>query len=68
MEHFYRLKDIIGDKKNGIKGIIPMSRAAWLDGINKGRYPRPIKISARSVAWRSSDIEKLITRLNKGGK
>ena len=58
-----RLIDIIGDRKRGIAGIIPMSEPAWYRGMAKGNYPKPIKISERSVAWRGSDIDKLLARL-----
>ncbi|MCG8375728.1 MAG: AlpA family phage regulatory protein [Chlorobiales bacterium] len=63
---FYRLWDIIGDRKRGIKGILPISRAAWYAGIKDGRYPKPVKLSEKTSAWRSSDIEALVERLNRG--
>lgn len=44
--------------------IFPVSRAAWYAGIREGRYPAPVRISPRCVAWRLSDIERLI---EKGG-
>jgi prophage regulatory protein len=63
---FYRLREIIGDRKQGIHGIVPVSRAAWYAGIKEGRYPKPVKLSERSAAWRASDIEVLVERLNNG--
>lgn len=63
MTRLYRLKEIIGDKKQKIKGIFPVSRASWYQGIKDGRYPAGIKLSERSIAWRSEDIEKLIAGL-----
>jgi len=63
---FYRLRDIIGDRKQGIRGIMPISRAAWYAGIKDGRYPKPVKLSEKTSAWRSSDIEALVERLNNG--
>lgn len=62
----YRLPEIIGSKKKGIAGIIPMSAAAWYRGVKDGRYPKPVKLSAKSVAWTSTDIVKLIERLARG--
>jgi len=38
----------------------PVSKSAWWLGIKEQRYPAPVKISKRAVAWRASDIEKLI--------
>lgn len=62
----YRLVEIIGDKKRSIKGIIPMCRASWYNGIKAGRYPKSVKLSEKSVAWSSKDIDALIARLSSG--
>ncbi|NTV01911.1 MAG: AlpA family phage regulatory protein [Chlorobiaceae bacterium] len=64
----YRLCEVIGDRKRGIAGIIPVSRAAWYIGMRDGRYPKPVKLSERSVAWRSTDIEALLDRLTGANK
>jgi predicted DNA-binding transcriptional regulator AlpA len=50
-----RLRDILAPR-----GPIPMSASSWWMGISVGRYPRPVKIGPRMVAWRASDIEALI--------
>ena len=63
---FYRLREIIGDRKQGIPGIVPVSKAAWYAGIKEGRYPKPVKLSEKTSAWRASDIEMLVERLSKG--
>lgn len=63
---FYRLKDIIGDGKNGIPGIIPVSKTAWYRGIREGKFPKPVKLSERTTAWRSTDIDALVARLSEG--
>ena len=60
---FYRLKEVIGDRKKGIPGIIPVSRSAWYAGIKEGIYPKPVKLSERTSAWRSTDIDELVKRL-----
>lgn len=41
----------------------PVSRTAWLAGVKAGRYPAPVRLSARSVAWRAKDIDALIASL-----
>lgn len=61
---YYRLPEIIGDRKNGIPAIIPICKAAWYKGIKAGRYPKPVKLSERTSAWRSTDIDALIQRIN----
>ena len=38
----------------------PVSRSSWWAGVSVGRFPRPVRISSRSVAWRESDINLLI--------
>jgi len=47
--------------------IIPVSKASWYNGMRDGKYPKPVKLSVRSVAWKSADIEDLISRLSNGG-
>jgi len=37
-----------------------LSRSTWLAGCKAGRYPRKIKLSARSVGWLASDIERFL--------
>ena len=39
---------------------VPVSRATWYSGVKDGRYPQPLKIGVRAVAWRASDIQALI--------
>ena len=42
---------------------IPISKSTWWDGIQKGRFPKPIKLSERCTAWRAEDIHALIVSL-----
>jgi predicted DNA-binding transcriptional regulator AlpA len=61
MPRFYRLYEIVGCKKRGIKPIIPVSRSAWYAGIKAGIYPAPVHIgNSRISLWRESDINELI--------
>ena len=46
--------------------LFPVSRSTWWAGIKKGKYPAPVKLSARSVGWRSSDIHALLEALSAG--
>lgn len=61
-ERLLRLWDVIGDKRAGIPAIIPVSRTSWYDGIKRGVYPAPLKLSPRVTAWRASDVYKLIQK------
>lgn len=56
-----------------VLALIPVSRSAWWAGIKAGRYPRPVKLSDRTTAWRAEDIRDLIASYgpapkNTGGK
>lgn len=79
---FTRLRDIVNDpgspkvkppKKPPKKprqprlGIIPVSRSHWWDGVKRGIYPKPVKLSPRCTAWRNSDLNELLSRLSNGG-
>jgi len=65
---FVRLPQIIGNKKAKppVPGLIPVSRAAWWDGIKRGLYPRGRKIGPRITAWKVEDIRALIDKLSEG--
>lgn len=58
-----RLPQIVGDKKRGIPPLFPVSRSTWWAGVKSGRFPQPVRIGVRCVAWRAKDIEALIERL-----
>ena len=60
---FLRLEQIIGCRKKSIPPIIPISKSSWWVGIQAGRYPEPVRLSANTVAWRVEDIRALIERL-----
>lgn len=38
----------------------PVGKSTWWAGVKKGRFPQPVKIGTRSVAWRAEDINLLI--------
>lgn len=40
---------------------VPVSRATWYAGIKIGRYPKPVSLGPRCVAWRSSDIQRIVS-------
>ena len=47
-----------------VLALIPVSKSAWWVGIKEGRFPAPVKVSARTTAWRAEDINTLIDRFN----
>ena len=59
---FLRLSQIIGrpDADPPIPPIIPVKKTCWWEGVKSGRFPKPVKLSARVTAWRVEDIRALI--------
>lgn len=59
---FLRVWQIVGDAKAEppIPAIVPVSRSTWLNGCKSGKYPKPVKLSPRTTAWRVSDIRAYI--------
>jgi prophage regulatory protein len=44
--------------------VIPLGKTCWWEGVKSGRFPKPIKLSARCVAWKAEDIHALIKTLS----
>ncbi len=60
---FLRLNQIVKIPLQIIPPIIPVSRSSWLAGVKSGKYPKPVKLGERTVAWRVSDIRDLIEKM-----
>jgi prophage regulatory protein len=43
-----------------VLSVFPISRSAFWAGVKSGKYPKPVKLSARCTAWRVEDIKKLL--------
>jgi len=43
--------------------LLPISRTAFYNGVREGRYPKPVKLSERTSAWKVEEIRGLISRL-----
>jgi len=58
---FLRLRQILGNPavRPPIPPIIPIGKSAWWQGIKDGRFPKPVKLGPRTVAWRVQDIRAL---------
>ena len=65
---FLRLPQIIGnpDADPPIPPRIPIGRSTWWQWVRDGKAPKPVKLSVRTTAWRSADIDALIATLNAG--
>jgi prophage regulatory protein len=60
---FLRICQIVGNKKTNTPALIPISRSSFLSGVKSGIYPKPVKLSERTTAWRVEDIRELISNL-----
>jgi prophage regulatory protein len=47
-----------------VLSVIPVCKSSWWNGVKSGRFPKPIKLSARCTAWKAEDIHALIKRLS----
>ncbi len=43
-----------------ILSVFPVSRSAFWAGVKSGKYPKPVKLSERTTAWKVEDIRALI--------
>lgn len=48
-----------------ILSVFPVSRSAFWAGVKAGKYPKPVKLSERTTAWRVEDIRALIASYDK---
>ena len=54
-EGFVRLPQILA--------VIPISKSQFWLGVKNGRYPKPIKLGAKTTVWRVEDIRCLIANI-----
>jgi len=47
-----------------VLSVIPLGKTCWWEGVKSGRFPKPVKLSARCTAWRAEDIRVLIKHLS----
>jgi predicted DNA-binding transcriptional regulator AlpA len=57
---YLRIWQILGDRKRGIEPILPIGRTTFLDGVKSGKFPQPVKLGVRTVAWKASEIMALV--------
>ena len=44
--------------------VIPLGKTCWWEGVKSGRFPKPVKLSERCIAWKAEDIRDLIKRIS----
>ena len=62
---YLRIRQIVGNPKASppIPPIFPVSKSTWWAGVKSGRYPQPVKLSARCTAWTVESIRALLKQL-----
>ena len=62
-EGFVDTKQIIGDRKNNIPGVLPVSPSTWYEGIKSGRYEvEEVKDGGRTF-YTVQSVRKILEKL-----
>lgn len=40
--------------------VFPVSKSTWWAGVKEGKFPKPIKLTKRTTAWKAEDIHQLL--------
>ena len=43
-----------------VLAVFPVSRSTWFEGVRTGRFPKPVHLGPRTVAWPVASIRALI--------
>ncbi|MEM5299105.1 AlpA family phage regulatory protein [Burkholderia sp. JPY481] len=57
---FLREKQLVGDAKKQIAGLLPFSRATLWRRVKDGTFPSPLKLSERTTVWPTPEIRKWV--------
>ncbi len=55
---FLREKQLVGDAKHQLAGLLPFSRATLWRMVKAGAFPAPVKLSERTTAWPTAEVKK----------
>ena len=59
---FVRQNELVGNAKQGIRGIIPFSPSTLWRKVKGAEFPAPVKLSAGVTAWRVEDVRAWMER------
>jgi len=62
----YKLPEVGFVRMKNILVVFPVLASSWWAGVKSGRYPQPVKLSARTTAWKVEDIRELIEQASNG--
>ncbi|OYZ13418.1 MAG: transcriptional regulator [Polaromonas sp. 16-63-31] len=48
-----------------VLAVFPVCASTWWKGIQDGKWPKGVKLSARVTAWKVEDIKALLQSVNK---
>ena len=65
MEGFYKISDIVRTPGSGTETLLPICRSTWLNGVDAGKFPRPVKLLGRNV-WHKEQIHQLMDEIGAG--
>ena len=51
-------------RKPQVLARVGIPKSSWDRGVRLGRFPKPVKIGVRAVAWTSTSIDELIEQLS----
>lgn len=55
---FLRERQLVGDAKRQVVGLLPFSRATLWRRVKDGTFPPPVKLSERTTAWSTVEVRK----------
>ncbi|RQW27246.1 AlpA family phage regulatory protein [Rhodobacteraceae bacterium CH30] len=61
---FLRERQLVGSIKTGEIGLLPISRATLWRRVQNGTFPKPVKLSERTTAWRTEEIREWMENLS----
>ena len=51
-------------RKKKVLAVIGMGNTWLYEAISKGQFPKPVKLGARAVGWRKSEVEAWLAELD----
>lgn len=59
-------KSIVLIRRPSLEGLVKLSRSSIYAAMSEGKFPRPIRIGKRAVAWKLSEVEEWISTREQG--